>query len=94
MSLAAYTTGYTTTEEYIAPGDIVAVRHGVKGRQEGLVVGSHVDYAGRQILEVQLDNEPVVYNAWYPSVTRVRRTVYTRPTIAATRRTVERRIYW
>jgi len=30
--------------EEIIPGDIVAVRHGTKGRQEGLVVGSHVDY--------------------------------------------------
>lgn len=31
--------------EEIVPGDIVAVRHGIKGRQEGLVVGSHIDYA-------------------------------------------------
>jgi hypothetical protein len=29
------------------PGDIVAVRHGVYGRKEGLVVGSHIDYTVR-----------------------------------------------
>ena len=29
------------------PGDIVAVRHGIKGRQEGLVIGSYFDYAVR-----------------------------------------------
>lgn len=78
--------------ESITPGDIVAVRHGLKGRQEGLVIGSHIDYAGRQIIEVQLDSE--VYHAWYPTVTRVKRTVYTRPGIASGRRTIERRIYW
>lgn len=33
--------------EEIVPGDLVAVRHGIKGRQEGLVVGSHIDYAVR-----------------------------------------------
>lgn len=32
------------------PGDIVAVNHGVYGRKEGLVVGSHVDYAVSTIL--------------------------------------------
>ncbi|TEB32206.1 hypothetical protein FA13DRAFT_1791033 [Coprinellus micaceus] len=68
--------------EYIAAGDVVTVRHGIKGNAEGLVVGSHIDYAE-------------VYHAWYPTVTRVRRTVYTRPTIAPARyKTVERRIYW
>ncbi|KAH9482232.1 hypothetical protein JR316_0004330 [Psilocybe cubensis] len=51
-----------TEEPLITPGDIVAVRHGTKGRTEGLVIGSHFDYAGRQIIEVQLDGE--VYNAW------------------------------
>jgi hypothetical protein len=81
--------------EYIAAGDVVAVRHGVKGRVEGLVVGSHVDYAGRQVIEVQLDGAPELYHAWYPTVTRVRRTVYTRPTYTPTRyKTIERRIYW
>ncbi|KIM36080.1 hypothetical protein M413DRAFT_449404 [Hebeloma cylindrosporum] len=82
----------TTSEDYITPGDIVAVRHGVKGRQEGLVIGSHIDYAGRQIIEVQLDSE--VYHAWYPTVTRVRRTIsYSRPSLDR-RRTIERRVYW
>ncbi|KZP21562.1 hypothetical protein FIBSPDRAFT_740416, partial [Athelia psychrophila] len=71
-------------------GDIVAVRHGIYGRKEGLVVGSHVDYAGRQIIEVQID-QGEVYNAWYPTVTRVKRTIsYARP--KTTR--VERRVYW
>ncbi|KAL9713198.1 hypothetical protein Ac2012v2_004439 [Leucoagaricus gongylophorus] len=77
--------------EEIIPGDIVAVRHGTKGRQEGLVVGSHVDYQGRQIIEVQLDSE--VYHAWYPTVTRVKRIVSHHP-VAPRARTIERRIYW
>ncbi|KAF8806178.1 hypothetical protein BYT27DRAFT_7191493 [Phlegmacium glaucopus] len=81
-----------SNEEYITPGDIVAVRHGTKGRQEGLVVGSHFDYAGRQIIEVQLDSE--LFHAWYPTVTRVRRTIaYGRPALDR-RRTIERRVYW
>ncbi|RDB20035.1 hypothetical protein Hypma_012984 [Hypsizygus marmoreus] len=79
-------------DEDITPGDIVAVRHGLKGRQEGLVIGSHVDRLGRQIIEVQLENE--VYRALYPQVTHVRRTIsYTRPS-PNKQRTVERRIYW
>ncbi|KAF8165846.1 hypothetical protein B0H34DRAFT_253397 [Crassisporium funariophilum] len=81
-----------TVEDHITPGDIVAVRHGIYGRQEGLVIGSHIDYAGRQVIEVQLDSE--VYHAWYPQVTRVKRTIaYSRPSIDR-RRTVERRVYW
>ncbi|EGO02283.1 hypothetical protein SERLA73DRAFT_133212 [Serpula lacrymans var. lacrymans S7.3] len=79
--------------EEIIMGDFVAVNHDRYGRREGMVVGSYVDYAGRTILEVQLEpNE--VYAAWYPTVTRVKRTVSyaTRPTIK--QRTVERRIYW
>ncbi|TFK24692.1 hypothetical protein FA15DRAFT_669269 [Coprinopsis marcescibilis] len=96
MSITTYApVTSVTSEEYIAAGDVVAVRHGVKGRQEGLVVGSHIDYAGRQIIEVQLDGEPVVYNAWYPQVHRVRRTVYSRPVYYPQRtRTLERRVYW
>ncbi|KXN81729.1 hypothetical protein AN958_03778 [Leucoagaricus sp. SymC.cos] len=83
-----------STYEYeeIVPGDVVAVRHGVKGRQEGLVLGSHIDYAGRQVIEVQLDGGEV-YNAWYPTVTRVKRVVSYRPPTPRAR-TVERRIYW
>ncbi|KAI0832797.1 hypothetical protein BC628DRAFT_352760 [Trametes gibbosa] len=77
---------------YCPPGDIVAVSNsGV--RREGLVVGSHIDYAGRQVVEVQLDGGEI-YNAWYPSVTRVRRTIqYTRP-LPQHKRTIERTIYW
>ena len=37
----------TLDSNLFQPGDIVAVRHGVKGRQEGLVIGSHIDYAVR-----------------------------------------------
>ncbi|KAI0775874.1 hypothetical protein BD413DRAFT_610595 [Trametes elegans] len=84
----------------ILPGDVVAVQHAISGRREGLVVGSHIDYAGRQIVEVQLDPGEV-YHAWYPTVTRVRRTVSYNsrppavPLIApAHKRTVERHIYW
>ncbi|GLB34224.1 hypothetical protein LshimejAT787_0111080 [Lyophyllum shimeji] len=82
-------------DEDIAPGDIVAVRHGIKGRQEGLVIGSHIDHHGRQIIEVQLDND--VYRVWQPHVTRIRRTIsYARPSLQAPNkvRTIERRILW
>ncbi|KAF8621909.1 hypothetical protein AX15_007404 [Amanita polypyramis BW_CC] len=81
-------------DEEIAPGDIVAVRHGTKGRQEGLVVSSYYDNKNRQIIEVQLESE--VYHAWYPSVTLVRRTVRSAAGINSPfrKRTVERRIYW
>ncbi|KAF8506063.1 hypothetical protein F5888DRAFT_499238 [Russula emetica] len=72
----------------IVPGDIVTVNHGL-GRREGLVIGSHIDYAGRQIVEVQFEPGDI-YHAWYPSVTRVKRTIYTRPKP----RTVERHVYW
>ncbi|KAK6969109.1 F-box domain-containing protein [Favolaschia claudopus] len=83
----------SSTDQDISPGDIVAVSHGVYGRREGLVVGAHIDYAGRQILQVQMDAGDI-YNAWYPTVTRVRRTVsYARPSMGK-QRTIERRIYW
>ncbi|KAK0447745.1 hypothetical protein EV421DRAFT_1787881 [Armillaria borealis] len=52
-----------STSEEIIPGDIVAVQHAYSGRREGLVIGSHLDYAGRQIVEVQLDGGEV-YQAW------------------------------
>lgn len=32
---------------FLQPGDIVAVNHGAYGRKEGLVIGSHIDYAVR-----------------------------------------------
>ncbi|KAH9854965.1 hypothetical protein C2E23DRAFT_816296 [Lenzites betulinus] len=84
---------YVTTED-IVPGDVVAVSNGGT-RQEGLVIGSHIDYAGRQVVEVRLDGSGEVYNAWYPSVTRVRRTIqYTRPSPQHHKRTIERTIYW
>ncbi|KAL6307146.1 hypothetical protein BKA93DRAFT_823610 [Sparassis latifolia] len=83
----------SSSDESIAPGDIVAVQHGQYGRKEGLVIGSHIDYAGRQIVEVQLGPEEV-YHAWYPTVTRVKRTIsYTRPTVPK-HRTIERMVYW
>ncbi|OJT09508.1 hypothetical protein TRAPUB_14007 [Trametes pubescens] len=82
---------YVASEE-IVPGDIVAVT-AAGGRREGLVVGSHLDYAGRQVVEVRLDGGEI-YNAWYPSLTRVRRTIeYTRPS-PQHKRTIERTIYW
>ncbi|KAJ7347425.1 hypothetical protein DFH08DRAFT_960755 [Mycena albidolilacea] len=83
----------STAAEEINPGDIVSVSHNGYNRREGLVIGSHIDYQGRQILEVQMDAGEV-YNAWYPTVTRVRRTVsYARPSLGR-QRTIERRIYW
>ncbi|KII94692.1 hypothetical protein PLICRDRAFT_33506 [Plicaturopsis crispa FD-325 SS-3] len=81
------------SSDEIIPGDIVAVQHGLIGRTEGLVVGSHIDYAGRQIVEVQLAPGDI-YHAWYPTVTRVKRTIsYSRPQLPKAR-TIERRIYW
>jgi len=84
------TTDLGPPEEQIVPGDIVAVRHGVYGRKEGLVVGSHIDYAGRQIIAVQLEPGEI-FNALYPTVTRVKRTISYRPHKPAH---VERRVYW
>ncbi|KAK0491557.1 hypothetical protein IW261DRAFT_1438320 [Armillaria novae-zelandiae] len=82
-----------SSSDEIIPGDIVAVQHAYSGRREGLVIGSHVDYAGRQIVEVQLDGGEM-YQAWYPTVTRVKRTIsYSRPSYVKPR-TIERRIYW
>ncbi|KAI0337904.1 hypothetical protein BDW22DRAFT_1432917 [Trametopsis cervina] len=82
-----------SSDESILPGDIVLVQHGYHGKQEGLVVGSHIDYAGRQIVEVQL--EPgYVTNAWLPTVTRVRRTTYLAAPPPQKVRTIERRVYW
>ncbi|EJD36941.1 hypothetical protein AURDEDRAFT_188227 [Auricularia subglabra TFB-10046 SS5] len=76
----------------VAAGDIVSVTT-PSGKREGLVVGSHVDFNGRHILEIQF--EPgAFYNAWYPTVTRVRRTTYTVPSYAGAQRTIERRVYW
>lgn len=31
----------------LQPGDIVAIKHGYNGRREGLVVGTHIDWAVR-----------------------------------------------
>jgi len=81
------------SSDEITPGDIVAVQNGFSGRREGLVIGSYIDHAGRQIVEVQLDPGEV-YHAWYPTVTRVKRTVsYARPSLHK-QRTIERRVYW
>ncbi|KAN0128583.1 hypothetical protein V8E53_013628 [Lactarius tabidus] len=73
----------------IVPGDVVSVNYGNHGRREGLVIGSHTDHLGRHVVEVQLDHGEI-YQTWYPSVTRVKRTIYTRPRP----RTVERSVYW
>ncbi|KAH9960442.1 hypothetical protein BC827DRAFT_1133015, partial [Russula dissimulans] len=70
------------------PGDLVAV-HAPTGRQEGVVLDSYLDYAGRQIVKVQLGPGDI-YHAWYPTITRVKRTIYTRPQ----QRTFERHVYW
>ncbi|TDL29949.1 hypothetical protein BD410DRAFT_47545 [Rickenella mellea] len=84
----------TTTYEEIRAGDIVAVNHGIHGRKEGLVVGTRIDYAGRQIVEVQFEPGDY-YSAWYPQVTRVRRTIsYGKPKVQTGQHTVERHVYW
>ncbi|KZT06444.1 uncharacterized protein LAESUDRAFT_736867 [Laetiporus sulphureus 93-53] len=83
-----------SSSEEIMPGDIVSVQHGPNGNKDGLVIGSHIDYAGRQILEVQLEPGEI-YNAWYPTVTRVKRTIsYSRPALPHKARTIERFVYW
>ncbi|KIY47146.1 hypothetical protein FISHEDRAFT_45888 [Fistulina hepatica ATCC 64428] len=75
-------------------GDIVSVNNGISGYKEGLVVGSYSDWAGRQILEVQLEPGNV-YHAWYPTVTRVKRVVsVNRPATLPRSRTVQRTVYW
>ncbi|KDQ64110.1 hypothetical protein JAAARDRAFT_27734 [Jaapia argillacea MUCL 33604] len=76
----------------IQPGDIVAVHHGPYGRREGLVVGAHYDYTGRQVLEVQMEPGEVI-RTWSPQVTRIKRTIYRAPQTHG-QRTVERHIYW
>jgi hypothetical protein len=52
-TLDSFPTTMTTSTQLnstrLQPGDIVAVRHGLKGRQEGLVIGSHYDYAVRAL---------------------------------------------
>ncbi|KAH9927082.1 uncharacterized protein BXZ73DRAFT_102678 [Epithele typhae] len=82
----------------IVPGDIVAVSHS-GGRKEGLVVGSHIDYAGRQIVEVQMEPGEI-YHAWYvpapalalpfaaPTLTTPRAS-HRYPTVTRVRRTVQ-----
>ncbi|KAF8607806.1 hypothetical protein BDV93DRAFT_552628 [Ceratobasidium sp. AG-I] len=74
----------------IINGDVVAVtiQH---SRREGLVVGHHYDALGRHIVEVQVEGYPDYYHAWYPTVTRVRRTVSYQP---QRYRQVERNVYW
>jgi len=79
------------SEEYF-PGDFVAVSVREFGRREGMVMGTHYDPFGRHYVEVRFDNNDY-YNAWYPTVTRVRRTTYYLPPVQRTT-TVERRIYW
>ncbi|THG93653.1 hypothetical protein EW145_g8318 [Phellinidium pouzarii] len=81
----------TEGNDDIVLGDIVAVNHGMYGRKEGLVVGSTIDYAGRQVVEIQFEPGEV-YKTWYPNVRRVRRTVsYSNP---VKHRAIERTIYW
>ncbi|KAB5595412.1 hypothetical protein CTheo_1089 [Ceratobasidium theobromae] len=76
----------------IIPGDIVAVNVD-HGRREGLVVGHHYDALGRHIVEVQLEGYPSYYHAWYPTVTRIRRTTtYHQPAVRY--RHVDRHVYY
>ncbi|KDQ15416.1 hypothetical protein BOTBODRAFT_31746 [Botryobasidium botryosum FD-172 SS1] len=84
--------------EEIIPGDIVAVNLQHHGRREGLVIGSHYDAAGRHIVEIQFEPGDH-YHAWYPTVTRVRRTTYYHPEHAHyghvhRARAIEKHVYW
>ncbi|KIO15542.1 hypothetical protein M407DRAFT_34865 [Tulasnella calospora MUT 4182] len=46
------------------PGDVVAVNTPTHGQREGLVVGTHLDNVGRQIVEIQFDRPGDYYYAW------------------------------
>jgi len=72
-------------------GDIVAVNLPTVGHREGRVIGQHIDYAGRLIVQVQFEPGNY-YNAWAPAVTRVRRTTYISPA-PHTQQVIERTYY-
>ncbi|KAG8956592.1 hypothetical protein FRC04_000070 [Tulasnella sp. 424] len=83
------------------PGDVVAVNTPTHGKREGLVVGTHFDNVGRQIVEIQFDRPGDYYHAWHPLVTRVRR--YTQGSLPYghwhaphhhDRRTIERHVHY
>ncbi|KAG8975354.1 hypothetical protein FRB90_009556, partial [Tulasnella sp. 427] len=80
------------------PGDVVAVNTPNSGKREGLVVGTHFDNVGRQIVEIQFDRPGDYYYAWHPLVTRVRRYANTLPYHhyhpRQDRRTLERHVHY
>ncbi|KAF7353356.1 hypothetical protein MSAN_01524000 [Mycena sanguinolenta] len=87
----------STAEEIIAPGDFVAVSHGAYGRREGLVVGSHIDYAVRHIpLHFSFRFAYAANALTHPRVARsskcnwtlARRTMHGTPTVTRVRRTI------
>jgi len=94
----------TTTITYaddIMIGDFIAVRHGLNGRTEGIVIDSTYDYAGRQVIAVRLDSTGEVFTPTQGHVTRVKRVGLLRsPTLSLSnngghiRRTVQRHVYW
>lgn len=63
------------SDEFV-PGDVVSVNIPNDGQREGLVIGTSIDTAGRQIVQIQFEGRPRYYNYWYPEVKRVRRSVY------------------
>jgi len=81
----------------VVPGDIVAVNvpTGQTVRKEGLVVGTHYDHTGRQILEIQFDRGEYIH-APRSHVQKVRRTTYYNYAAlpAVTRRYIERYVDW
>jgi len=73
----------------VLTGDFVSVNLPTVGHREGRVIGQHIDYAGRLVVQVQF--EPgYYYNAWAPNVTRVRRTTYINPVPHVTQQVIER----
>ncbi|KAF8300139.1 hypothetical protein DL93DRAFT_2173458 [Clavulina sp. PMI_390] len=79
--------------DLIIPGDEVSVPVSPFGYQkEGTVIGQYVDHLGRLILKVQFEPNNY-YNAWYPTVTRIRRTRTVIHPIH-TQKTIEKHVYY
>ncbi|KAF8324599.1 uncharacterized protein EI90DRAFT_3129774 [Cantharellus anzutake] len=52
----------------VLTGDIVSVNLPTVGHREGRVIGQHIDYAGRLIVQVQFEPGNY-YNAWWDAFT-------------------------
>jgi len=86
-----------TAEADFLPGDVVSVAVG-GGKREGVVIGTTIDGAGRQIVEIQFDRPGEYISAWWPLVTRKRRYApgwpYGYPHYHGVPRTLERHVHY